>query len=1353
MPGLLSFLAGAPKKKVAKKKALPTALEAAARKWPLRVSFYGSRAAGRLQVHKPCTVMSVRTDVVNLNVNVNGDKGKKELNDLRRQAADLTAEMRNLKKGSEEWIKANKELTQINARMDSLKEQIGLTALSQRELNKELQRLNQIKSILTPGTEEFKKLQKEIDAVGARLKEVRTGKSGFQAMFAGIKDEVKQFGVLAASYLGFEFLTSQVKNVIGAQKKLSDENRNIAKTTGLTADEIERLNKDFKELDTRSSNSKLRQFAEEAGKLGKEGVANVERFVDEANKIDVALGEDLGEGAIEKIAKISGIFGQSMTQIASGINSVGQASAASESYQVDFAFRTAGTAKAARLAAGDVLGYAAALEVNGQTAEVAATSLNNFFLDFVSKSNQFGKAAGFAKGELAKLINQKGVNEAFLQFLTRLKETSTSTEDFVNKMSALGIDGARGANVLLVLANNIDEVRKQQLLANTEISKGTSVLNEYNIKNNGFAATIDKLSKLVNSAITSNRFVSFVTGIVDGLDTLLRSLPAVFDWIGRNALAFKLWGAALLVNSGLLPKIIGWIGSMLTGLKGLTAAQIAQTIATKADIIATTTLSMVKALLAGNLVKVRQEWQLLNAAIGRNPLGIFLIAAGAVAVAVEAWSRKTKELSEREKEHLQITKEIAQTAGREISQLELLKKTTQDLTLSIDERTKAAKKLQELWPSIFGNLTTEQILAGKVADAYERAAKAIVAKAKSQTFENKLADVTGKRDEQLDIVRAGLNSGQDVPFGPDGSINIGDLSAQSFGALPKKLFDAANAFNKLNAQVNDYTNKIIAAQKETQQLTGAGPADNPLAEGAETLAEAKKRQAEEKKQAAAERRLAKAEERRQKKAEQQMESSAKKLDRLQQQLIKTQEDLDAAYISEDEKKIQAVVDKYRKIAQEIDRELHDKKGNLLVSMSEYAALIAGFGQAEVDEFNLMLRKSREEREKKQLESMQDSIDKLHEDTSTANKDRVDRAQGNVVRAKPGSLNELDAHKALLRAKFIQDTEYLDKSSEAYKTAQAELNKNLRAADKEYLQKKIAEVGQVLQEVGNLFSAYVDLQNQKDDAVLEKERQDNNTKKADYQRQLAAKLISQKQFDTAIASLDAQLDQRQKEITARQAKRAKAAALFTAIINTAMGVARAFADYQYPYSLIVGALVAAAGAVQISAIESRDVPKGRKGLIVSGPSHENGGIDMINHNTGERIANIEGGEPVMVLSKNTYANNKPIIDRLIYNSQHRNGAAVAASSWYGASGPQINTGRVIPLMRNGGTVTSTGNSSADTGTTNALLQQLVDKQDQTIQAVTAQNKNLRAYIVRQDLTDYDALVDKAKSVAGVNQKAA
>ena len=57
---------------------------------------------------------------------------------------------------------------------------------------------------------------------------------------------------------------------------------------------------------------------------------------------------------------------------------------------------------------------------------------------------------------------------------------------------------------------------------------------------------------------------------------------------------------------------------------------------------------------------------------------------------------------------------------------------------------------------------------------------------------------------------------------------------------------------------------------------------------------------------------------------------------------------------------------------------------------------------------------------------------------------------------------------------------------------------------------------------------------------------------------------------------------------KQKKEMKEVALFSAYVSTAAGIARAFMDYKWPASAGVALTVASAGAVQINAIEAREM---------------------------------------------------------------------------------------------------------------------------------------------------------------------
>jgi flagellar biosynthesis chaperone FliJ len=96
---------------------------------------------------------------------------------------------------------------------------------------------------------------------------------------------------------------------------------------------------------------------------------------------------------------------------------------------------------------------------------------------------------------------------------------------------------------------------------------------------------------------------------------------------------------------------------------------------------------------------------------------------------------------------------------------------------------------------------------------------------------------------------------------------------------------------------------------------------------------------------------------------------------------------------------------------------------------------------------------------------------------------------------------------------------------------------------------------------------------------------------EYQKRLAiikATIKDETAQRQAIEALDAEYDLKRRSLEANAAKEQKAIALGETIVNTAAGVARALKDYPWPLSIIVGAIVAAAGAVQAKLIASQPV---------------------------------------------------------------------------------------------------------------------------------------------------------------------
>ena len=136
---------------------------------------------------------------------------------------------------------------------------------------------------------------------------------------------------------------------------------------------------------------------------------------------------------------------------------------------------------------------------------------------------------------------------------------------------------------------------------------------------------------------------------------------------------------------------------------------------------------------------------------------------------------------------------------------------------------------------------------------------------------------------------------------------------------------------------------------------------------------------------------------------------------------------------------------------------------------------------------------------------------------------------------------------------------------------------------------ISAFSQIVSALSGVNSAMSEYEN----ANLKKDEDANDQKKNNLKKQLDSKVISQKQYDDAVAMLDDEMNQRKKALTVEQAKRNKELAIANAIINVAVAVTSALSAGPI-IGIILAVLVAALGAIEIAYIASTPIPEGAKG---------------------------------------------------------------------------------------------------------------------------------------------------------------
>ena len=295
----------------------------------------------------------------------------------------------------------------------------------------------------------------------------------------------------------------------------------VTKYTGLAKEEVEQLNQEFDRLDTRTSRAQLNDLAADAGRLGITAKKDVMEFVEAANMINVALGEDLGEDAVRNIGKLAELFGDAKTMglkkamLATGstINELAQSSSANEGYIMDFTARLAGMARQAGMTQAEVMGLAAVLDQAMVNSEEGSTALSRIIQVLYREPAKLAAAVGLDVQQFTETM-KRNANEGLLLF-ARAAEQLGGMERLAPVLGDIDLTGAGVTKTLSALANNLEKVHATQAQATAAFALGTSVVKEYNVANNTTQAQLEKAQGKMNdlAAQLGKRLTPLMTGM------------------------------------------------------------------------------------------------------------------------------------------------------------------------------------------------------------------------------------------------------------------------------------------------------------------------------------------------------------------------------------------------------------------------------------------------------------------------------------------------------------------------------------------------------------------------------------------------------------------------------------------------------------------------------------------------------------------------------------------------------------------------------------------------------------------------------------------------------------------------
>lgn len=706
---------------------------------------------------------------------VNGNPAQKELHKLEGSTRKLTSTNKLLraerdrlraqgKQNTAEYKKLSASIKQNNAtiksnkaRMKELQGQIGITGLTMAQLQKRASILRLQLRNMVPGSAQYKKLQADLTATNSRIKQLATQANAAKLSLGSLADGFNRYAAMGAAVIATGTgLALTFSKLIDFQGELSDAQGDVMKTTGLTKDEVDELTKSLGDLNTRTSRMELLALATEAGRLGIEGVNNVKAFVETANLLKVALGDELSDEAIREVGKMANIFkvgdqtgrdfGESMQSLGSAINHVSASGANTADFLVDFMKRTAGVAGLADISADKVIGIAAAFDELGQGREISATAMNKTLISMGENVEKFANAAGVSTQKLSKTLKEDA-NEALMLFLEGIGRGNLSLEVMAQRLDGIEVGGTRGVQAMAALSQNLDLVRKRQDDANEALFENTSLMDEYNIKNENTAALLAKIRRRVMGIFASN---SITNGIETFLNYFAKFIGATVDAEGsvtrfrdRLVMFFKIL-AVLLVS------VVSYNAAIrLTGLltKSLALAQTILNAVQNRGVILNGLLKgsvlLLKAGyygLTGNITRATAAMRLFNAVTKNNPLGILLSVLTGVGAAYLIFKKNAESASKAQEKINNIKQETAKSLLEEKTKIDLLLKVAKDETQSKKDRLKAIKKLNSISPKYLGNLDLENIKTDEATKSINKYLKAVEKKAKAQAIENKQAE-------------------------------------------------------------------------------------------------------------------------------------------------------------------------------------------------------------------------------------------------------------------------------------------------------------------------------------------------------------------------------------------------------------------------------------------------------------------------------------------------------------------------------------------------------------------------------------------------------------------------------------
>ena len=478
----------------------------------------------------------------------------------------------------------SKYVATLRRQYTMLEQTLKGTRMSQMALNDIINRSKQGKASLDELRRAYKQLEEELNQVNTKSKEFADKQKSMKELKKNI-DEVtgaanKQGGAWSTAmknltaYVGLFSLFNKAKELVtGAIKKnfeYSGSLTDIRKVSGLTMEEVNKLSTELAKIDTRTSVDGLAQLAYQGAKLGmsKYGVEGMTQFVKAADKINVALGEELGEEALPALSKMVEVMGlipkmgieKAMDATGSAMFKLSTTSTATSNDIVEFSKRLTGVARTAGITTDQLLALGSASSSMMLMPEVASTAFGKFITALQKNHNLIAKELGIPDETIKNLYASGHAIDAMVLVFEKMRDKGNMNA-LGSIFKDLGSDGQHLVTAMVTMAKNVDMLKDHLYESEEAFREATAVTNEYEMQQQSAIGILERANNLWEKAFVNPDGVDAVKGMAEWLYEMSKTMTSSPILKGTLLIALQMVLVALKAVATLLPVIIGYMAS------------------------------------------------------------------------------------------------------------------------------------------------------------------------------------------------------------------------------------------------------------------------------------------------------------------------------------------------------------------------------------------------------------------------------------------------------------------------------------------------------------------------------------------------------------------------------------------------------------------------------------------------------------------------------------------------------------------------------------------------------------------------------------------------------------------------